>query len=278
MLKITQNFDWSITKRKLCIFIPNYGKKESLEFSISQIRTRMPKDDWVVIIGNDGIDIDFSHLQSQNVYYFTLHRQSNDSRNGGFIRNYAIKRCQSEFFFQKDPEIVLLGDFIGNICTSEEPWRAGNIYVLDEKLSAELMLEKNFDILKYSACLKMDPVKVLDANYAKCVVLAEDGRVNFSSYFHYAYAVKTEVLFNLRGYDEQYLYYGYEDSDMFCRLVQIKQHLVPDYDVTAIHLYHDRDVNLEQLKKMRLVFANQNPVIFIRNYDYHEIWGEGGNG
>ena len=272
MVEITQNFDWEITKRKLCLFIPNFGKKEQLEFSISQIRTEIPKEDWVVVIGNDGIDIDFSHLRSLNTYYFTLHRTLKECRNGAFIRNYAIKRCQSEKFFQKDPEIILVGDFIKNIIQSPNAWRAGNIYVLNKALSAELLYKHDFGILKYSACIKIDPVKILDPDFVKYIIIAEDGRPGYATYFHYAYSVSTEILYGMRGYDERYLYYGYEDSDMFCRLLYLKQHLIPDYEISAIHLYHDRDsINLDQLKQMRYVFSNQSPSHYPRNKE----WGEG---
>jgi len=271
-MNITANFDWSITQRKLCIFIPNFGKTEQLDFAISQIKTRVPKKDWIVIIGNDGIDIDFNYMKSSNVRYFTLHRDP-VSRNGGFIRNYFIKRCQSEKLLQKDPEIVLQGDFIYQVIRSEASWRAGNVYVLDRAMTSELIAEKDFGILKYSACIKIDPVQVMDSKHAKYLIAGENGRVNFSSYFHYAYAIKTKILQKMQGYDERYTHYGYEDSDMFCRLLQLKHYLVPDYATTAIHLYHDRDpgFSVDDLKVMRKIFDMQNPVNTSRN----RSWGEG---
>jgi hypothetical protein len=272
--KVTKNFDWSITNRKACIFIPNFGKKEHLLYALSQMRTRVPRDDWVIIIGNDGIDIDFNFLKSKNVYYYTIHRDPASSRNGAFNRNYAIKRCQSEYLIQKDPEVVLLGDFVRASIEAKEGWRAGNIYVLTRALTAELVAEDNLDVLKFSACIPIAPVKILDPKHAKYIIVGEDGRVNFSSYFHYAYSVPTRVLQNMQGYDERYLHYGYEDSDIFCRLLKLKYYLIPDNSVTAVHLFHDRDpgFDLKDLKKMRQIFIEQDPMNTSRN----DTWGEGG--
>ena len=137
------------------------------------------------------------------------------------------------------------------------------------------MEEGNFDILKYSTCIKIDPVQIHSPKHAKWLIAAEDGRVNFSSYFHYAYAVKTKILQDFQGYDEQYLHYGYEDSDMFCRLLQEDQYLCPDYEVTAIHLYHDRDPGwcIDQVIEMKKIFFASDPTVTKRN---DENWGGGG--
>jgi hypothetical protein len=272
-MEVTKNFEWSITKRKVCIFIPNYGKREELVFSINNIQTEVPEEDWVIIVGNDGIDVNLDCLKSKNVYYYTLHRKSNESRNGAFNRNYAIKRCQSEWLIQKDPEVILQGDFIKKVLDSQEGWRAGNVYVLPRGLSKELVQENDFSVLKFSACISIYPVKILDSKYAKYIIVAEDGKPNFSSYFHYAYAMRTRILQEMQGYDEFYLYYGYEDSDMFVRLLAMGQHLIPDNDITAIHLHHERDkgFNLQDLKKMRQVFIAKDPKQIKRN----QTWGEG---
>ncbi len=272
-MEVKKNFDWSITNRKLVIFIPNCGRKSQLEFSLSCINTTVPKSDWVVIIGNDGVDINFDHLVPNNVYYFSLIRNSNTIRNGCFIRNYAIKQCQSQIFLQKDPEIVIIGDFIENVIKFDKPWRVGNIYVLNRNASTELMVERNFDSLKYYECKKIDPVIIYDAKFAKHRIAVEEGRVGFSSYFHYAYAIKTDILRGIGGYDEGYTSYGYEDSDMFCRLIHLKQYLTPDYQCTAIHLYHDSVVDIPKLLQMGDIFSHQDPTNVVRN---NGKWGEGG--
>lgn len=294
------NFNWDITKRKLVIFLPSFKYSELTEFSISQIQTKVDPSEWIIIIGNDNVDINWDHLRDKNVRYFTLLRDDKKSRNSCYIRNFAIKRAKSKLFMQKDAEVVVLGDFICNILYSHLPWRSGKIYSLNEK-QTELYL-KTADIkstiatyptlfcngkLDYSA-LKMysdiynttDPSEIPFSNFftiapvlkdtllhMKKVILDADGQWNPSSYFQYIFGIGTKILQGIRGYDEDYTSYGWEDTDLFCRLYGMNQYLYPDYSCTAIHPYHPRGNEHEEevVVKMKKVFISKNPEAFQRN-------------
>ena len=271
---VTQNFDWADTKRKLVVFLPNHNGKEFTEFSIQQIRTTRAVEDYLIIVGNDGVNDDFSHLATQNVAFFTLRGSQKYPRNGAFIRNYAIKRCQSELFFQKDGEVVIEGDFIQHSIDQHGSWRAGNIVVLKAEQTEIYLREKQLSSVKDVHFYIVPPVMPSqDLNTTKKYILDLDGQVSFISYFHYAYCTRTKLLQDLGGYDEHFTDFGWEDVDMYFRLVYAQEFLKPDYSCYAIHPKHASTVNTLKLWDMSQVFKNKPVEQCVANL--HQTWGEG---
>jgi len=274
--KIEANFDWGETRgKKLVIFMPNYKWPELTEFSINQIHTQVDPKDYLIIIGNDNVNWNWDHLRSKNVRFFSIFREDKGPRNSCFIRNYCIRRCESELFLNKDGEVVVVGDFIYNVINFHNPWRPGKIYVLD-KIQTQSFLESNPEefILRHSPTKVVEMMIAINSYHAKEIIELADGRVNPSTYFHYAYACKTETFHYLGGYDEDYSTYGWEDSDMFIRLFHIGVHLIPDYSCAAIHPYHfRREDTAEGIEaNMRDIFVSKSPADYFRNKNG---WGEG---
>lgn len=279
-VKIKSNFGWGITDRQMILFMPNYEHSELTEYALKRITTVMENKDYAIIIGNDGIDKDWSYIRDieglDNVYYFTLFHDGPKPRNGAFIRNYMLKRCNSEFFFQKDGEVILEGDFLyhaaNKICKDGYLWRAGNIAVLNETDSRQYREQDSLDDLEPVISKRVEPVVPLSARDLKQHLIDMNGQINFTSFFHYAYCTKTRWLQDINGYDESYAYYGYEDSDMFLRLTALKGKFKPDYACWAIHQWHPSAVNKDMLAVMSSIFADKDPYDIVRNEDG---WGEG---
>ncbi len=289
-LKIKSNFDWSITNKKLCIFIPNYNRQEYVEFGIKNIITSVPRDDWVIIIGNDNCHYDFNHLQKFNVYYFSLLNDDPRPRNSCFIRNYAIKRCQSSIFFQKDPEVVVVGDFIKDVINCDGGWRLGHVFCVSKELSRAVLVQKSFldHILscvepkvmpKEFNCWQIndDVYYIMFGTKGLCNVdevyrAIVGGGTNISNWFAYAFGVETSILKEIGGYDEDYTSYGYEDSDLFCRLMAKGYPLIPDHNCVSVHLHHPLTVD-GKIRKMSQIFASKDYNKIIRNGGYK--WGTG---
>ena len=259
------NFDWGITERKLVIFLPNYNMSKMAEFSITKIKTVVPQKDWIIIIGNDNENYDFSHLESQNVRFFTLNRKDKNPRNSLFIRNYLIKRCRSELLFQKDAEVCLKGDFIASCMNGH--WRAGYIKVLNQA-QTKLFLDS-----KDPKCniIKIDPTIPTDLQKFKQLLLRKNGSRSYNTFWHYACCMHTKHLQDMHGYDEDFKLYGWGDPDMFCRLIASKYYLIPDYNCCAIHPDHNRGKTHEDAIKMKEIFKLKDPTIIIRNNE----WGAG---
>jgi GT2 family glycosyltransferase len=274
-IEVVQNFEWDITKRKVCIFMPHYHDRKYTAFSLRNIKTTRPKGDYVVIVGCDNIDSDFEEFEGDNIYFFSIKRPGG-SRNGCFVRNYAIKRCQSELFFQKDGEVVVVGDFIKHcirVCAKpNQGWRAGNICVLTKEQTARYMSTGD------SSGFIERPTRVIKEEFpdsvkeVKKILVDSNGQVNLTTYHHYAYCVRTALLQSINGYDEDFFSYGYEDSDMFCRLYGLGHRIRADYSCTAIHLCHPRGSEVNNVRPMADLFESKDPQNPVRNPNG---WGDG---
>lgn len=290
MLEIIQNFDWAETARKLVVFIPNYNRPEYVEFGIKHFATLAHSKDWMIIIGNDNCHYDFSHLDGiYNVKYFSLLTGNSKPRNCCRIRNYAIKRCRSSVFFQKDPEVWVFGDYVKNAMDYGRGWKAGYVIWASKKLSDAVLKDpgqicstldkrpQNSDKLDFirfedgSLHIHIDPRPWYDPSEIHRIVFEIRGGLNNSTYFAYALGIDTQILQNIGGYDEDYTSYGYEDTDMFCRLMKMGYRLTPDYSCTAIHLWHPLTVD-ENLDQMAQIFNKKDFNAVVRNPNG---WGEG---
>jgi len=264
-----------MTNRKVCIFIPNFCRKQYIEETILLFKTKVPVEDWIIIIGNDNCDEDFSYLVDKNVYFFSLVNQEQSPRNGCFIRNYFIKRCLSEFIIQRDPEILVIGDFLFSWLATSSSKRLGKIKVVDEKNTSEYFRTHDRTKLDGVRTLVLDPVYINDGRIVLQILKNEglNSTKEFlpNSYFHYMYMIRTTVLQKIFGYDEDYLFYGFEDSDIFCRLLNEKVQFDLDYNFTASHFWHPITVNLEKLQEMKTLFLSKK---IDRNINT-KGWGEG---
>ncbi len=145
-VKVKQNFDWSETNKKLVIFSLNFKRSNLIETVIKNFNTSISCTDWIHIIGNDGVEEDFQHLYKHNVRFFTIFRDNTVERNGSFLRNYFIKRCQSKLLLQKDAEVVLLDDPVKNCIEFGKPWRPGWVYPLSESHTKFYLLNGSLDV------------------------------------------------------------------------------------------------------------------------------------
>jgi GT2 family glycosyltransferase len=253
-------FDWSLTERKLVLFIPNFGRKRYLKSCLSSLaQTRVPRDKWLVLVGNDGLDEPMDDLAEEfNLAWFTLPRGNPVvSRNGAFIRNYVIKRCRSEFLFQKDPEVALVPDDpeydLIERMTDIKPmkiWRNGRPF--DLEFSEEYVLG-GFPV---------------DERFIPKAIPPPPGLVAA----HWGFCIRTEDLRSIRGYDERFTKYGPEDVDLFRRLMRLGFTFRYDPHAYALHVHHsvETDGHGEMCSLGRLI-DEETPV---RNDP--DTWGEGG--
>lgn len=253
------SFDWSLTDRKLVLFIPNHGRKRYLRSClVSLTHTRVPREKWLVLVGNDGLDEPMDDLAEEfNLAWFTLPRRNPAlSRNGAFIRNYVIKRCRSEFLFQKDPEVALVPDnadydiieHMMNI-KSMKIWRNGRPF--DTVFPEEYILAGS----------------PIDGRFLPGTIPPLPGL--FAT--HWGFCIRTEDLRKIRGYDERFTKYGPEDGDLFRRLMRVGFTFRCDPHVFALHVHHSLDsAGSEEMCALGRLIDSEPPV---RNNP--DTWGEG---
>jgi hypothetical protein len=273
-MEVVQNFDWRETKRNTVVFMPNFNGADLTRASIERIQTVAEPNTYLIIIGNDGVNDDFSDLYNKNVRQITLKRNP-VCRNGCFIRNYVIKRCLSELFLQKDAEVVLEGDFLMQARKYREKgfgWRAGNVQALTA-LQTKQYLSGGLDNTDNVNFRVIEPTQpITDYESVRKYLLNLDGKVNFISYYHYAYCTKTAILQSINGYNENYYMYGWEDVSMYLRLSTKKEIIAPDHQCYAIHLNHPPTVNTKKLPHMKQVFEHED---FWGLANEENCWGNG---
>ena len=265
MLVAFDDFDWSLTDRELVIFIPNWGRGDYIRKTVEAMKTNVPHDKWIIIIGNDCEHEDLSDLKDQNVVYFTfgIDRTRPQDRGGGFIRNMVIKRSLSRWFFQRDPEIIIENDFIANIlaCPTDYYRLGGPAFKVRENITKQFM----------QGNATVEQCKQHSQQYAI-------GPQNFV-YSNFAFAVSTQILQEIRGYDEDYGQTYCYDRDLFVRLVNRGVKITSDPQCKPIHLWHvtpsfpNTPQTIADYNGMKAMFASKSAKQVIRN---PLGWGEGG--
>lgn len=264
MLVKFEDFDWSLTERELVIFIPNWGRGNYVHKTLKAMTTKIPCDKWIIIIGNDCQHEDLSNLVDQNVVYFTFdaERDRPQERGGGFIRNMVIKRCRSKWFFQRDPEIVIENDFIDHIlqCPTDM-YRLSGPTKKVRKGTSERFLQGQ-------------------ATIEDCKQDADEYPINPQHfvYANFAFAVRTQILKDMRGFDEDYGQTYCYDRDLFVRLVNSGIKITSDPECKPIHIWHptpsfpNTSKTISEYDAMKAMFASKDAKQIVRN---PHGWGEG---
>lgn len=239
---ITQHdYDWDHTNRDLIIFIPNFGRRHMLEHSLRWFSTNISRDRWQILICNDGVHEDLGSLSDFNVSYFTFVRPKVSERNGCFVRNYAIARTKSKYIFQCDPEIIIKGDCVEKLLSIQSDiYRIGQVKLLTDKETSSVIA--GIDVLQDLTVRSL--------------------RTKDNMYLHCGFGAKVEILRSIRGYDEEFTHWGYEDRELYYRLSRKKlgYNIYIDYDCASYHMWHPNTggKNAEIKKhKMRRLFQNK---------------------
>lgn len=260
-------FDWDLTDRKVMLLVPNYGRKKLLSPTIKHLETSLAKKDWGVLIANDGLVDDFSDIESDNIFCINYRRPNPEKpRNGLFIRNYCLRRMQSELVFQKDPEIIIHGDFFLRAVMSEaDAFRPRKIIRLSQSESKAYRSNQKFP--------KDPPVhdirKHAKADFTKTNLI--DSKLAY--FFHYLYGIRLNILKSIRGYDEDFKQFGKEDKDLFGRLTHMNLNWYVDELTVAYHMHHATEDNHRgKAAKMGNIFKEKDPKQTVRN---NLDWGSG---
>lgn len=260
-----KDFDWSLTNRKLVIMMPNWGRGDYIKKTVETIETVVPAKDWIILVANDGLHEDLYDLDDQNVVFFTFQRENISERNGCFIRNFVIKRLQSERVFIKDPEIIIEGDFIRRILVDcDKP-----LYRLGGDFACKASREITGNFMAGNATIQ------------DCITNSQKHPIyrNQHMIMHYGYSMPVATLQQMKGYDEDYSVSPYcEDRDIFYRFVAQELPVFFDKQCFPIHLWHEMKFfpntpeNAARYEKAKALFHAKDPTNFIRNPNG---WGTG---
>jgi hypothetical protein len=223
MFKSATDFDWSCTNRDLVFYVPNFKRKHLLIPTLKRFKTSVPEDKWMFLIVNDGPHEPMEDLERDfNLRYFTFERDPADERNGCMIRNFVIKRCQSEWLATKDPEIIIEGDMISKILgLNDVVYRPRGMVELNECDTQRIIDNPFIDLTKLPILRQWE---------------ASDKR---NQAFHAGCCIRTQKLKDMGGYNEKYRAgYGYEDWQMLERLKKSGAPVLIDKETTTYHIGH----------------------------------------
>ena len=255
------NFDWSITKRDVVLFIPNFKRKHLLIPTLMQIKTSLSRDRWLILVVNDGPHEDLSDLAEFNLAYFTFDRIPLAERNGCLIRNYVLRRLQSRVVGTRDPEIFIKGgDYFSSLAgMGDIIYRPCSMFELQEPMTPKILADPMIDVTKL-------PTRAIHK-----LKTPSEPRA-----FHAGVAALVERLRQMGGYDEEFAdYYGYEDIDMLNRLLRSGIDTVIDKEVDTYHIWHPRRAKfLKTVRTNGMIFERKerlNRVVANQDRD----WGSG---
>jgi hypothetical protein len=253
---------FEITDKPLCIFIPNFGREKYIRNLAEQFKTSLSPDEYVIIIGNDGVDHNFDDLDDLNIHWFTLHRNPPLERNGAFIRNYFIKRCRGQYLFQVDPEILLSAnqDIILEMSTLAKQY---NKHIIKPLYTASLDEDATIDLMNRNWSLANF---VIPPEFIKKINTSSPERI------HYCFGCPVALLQGIHGYSELFKYYGPEDQEIFYQLHRNGIDVVSVNNWCVTHLWHPvNKIVYENLNQMHKLFDLIKSKDVKRNT---EKWGE----
>lgn len=260
--------DWSKTNKKLCIFIPNYKRDEYLTYSINSIRnnTNWGLADYEIVVGCDGTDIPYDGSRFGNVSSFALNNGS--PRNGCFIRNYFIKRCQSDMIMMFDPEIMF-------VPTDPPHPQYANLDILTEFTMH--CSDKNISRigLVYSTTMgEFDTFKSTAQLTDRTWIYPKDIPCGSPYHVHHGACIKTKLAQEIH-YSELFHSYGFEDTDWVLRLFHSGIQDVKITNFIGVHLYHDQEINVyKKVADMQDIFSKRW-LNGIPQDDGTDSWGNG---
>lgn len=214
------------------ILIPSFKRPELLDLGLWSLSNQITRFEYEILVLNDGIEDDTEAVcrQYKVKYIFTGQRNTSEvkPRVPGFAYNIGIKQCNSDIVILTSPEIFHLNTNNLN-------------YIITPLLKNDKLMTIpdyiNFDdageFLKYLALLKVLNVpKHIFETFNKEHRKGLDARR-----MPFFLGVHRKHLLAVGGYDEDFLGYAGEDSDLIHRLVKYGlRHIKTNTKI--VHLYH----------------------------------------
>ena len=242
------------------LIITTYNWPEALSAVLDSVKhqKQLPNE---VLIADDGSSDDTRQMIEQVALSFPcpLHHvwQEDKGFRAAAIRNKAAAQSQGDFIVFVDGDTLLPPGFIANHqrLARQRYFSAGNRVLLSRDFTSEVLSE-HIPVYQWSSNqfqkhqinrpwalrhFPLGPLRLLKANKWKGVKTCNLG-------------LWKQDLIAVNGFDETFIGWGYEDSELAIRLLnQGVKHLDCRFAATVIHLWHkenDRTHEQENLKRL----------------------------
>lgn len=204
------------------------------------------KYDYEVIVAEDGADGGHTKEVCSKFpvkYFQRIKRPEVAWSNPSILNNFAIRQATGKVLIIQNAEVMH---------TNNESIKLMTEPVLEDKT-----------ISQFASCLARNQFGKDDYWYCHPTI---NPRPLF-----FCQSVDKEVVLKMRGFDEEFIHYGYEDDDFADRLKLMGIKFVFREDILTIHQYHEtcKNLNEKNNKELYLKKKGTNP---IRNID--KEWGK----
>lgn len=268
---------------KYSVIIPTFNNQNHLRVVLRHLyKQNLSKDNFEVIVVDDGgMDLTqplvmemmagFEEKMNFKYIYFPRSRKRTmgDSQyRAGISRNLGAKNAVGEIFCFLDSDIVVPRDYLQKVGESLQTWDA--IQAKRVNLS-ETTSHLSFD---YDQC---DPKTDLidDEPYWTEFIKTENWHelpYNWKYVCTHSFSLRRDLFWQVGGLKKNYIYYGFEDTDLGYRLVKsgYRLHLL---DVRVYHLFHENSRSeFMNLKSLRHSLLSRTAQIFYLHHLDEDIF------
>lgn len=254
----------------ISVIVTTYNWPKALFSVLKGLRSQTNKN-FEVIIADDGSKEETKILISNEQKDFPvplIHAWQEDK---GFqaakCRNMAIQKAKGDYIVFLDGDCIPLPTFINNhyLLSKKGFFVAGNRVLLSEKFTNEV-LNKKINIHKWKLhqwiiatilgkCNRFSPL--LNIPFPRKIHLTKWQGVKGCNF-----AAWKNDLINVNGWDESFVGWGYEDSDIIIRLIKAKVFRIEGrFKIPVIHLWHkenDRGREKQNWDKLQEIIDNND--------------------
>lgn len=255
------------TSPSISLIITTYNRPDALRLVLLSLnqQTQLPDE---VIIADDGSNDEtrllIEQLQGQLDYLLKHVWQKNEGFRAAKIRNKAVLQADNNYLIFLDGDCIPFLDFIEKHCLLAEPnwFVSGHRILLEKKLTTNI-LKEGLPIYKDSSLQWLWHYFQRQSNRLFPLLRLKFNRLRRLLAKHWQGAKSCNLglwkkdFLTINGFDESFMGWGYEDSDLVIRLIRSGTYRKSGkFAVPVIHLWHQKNdrekeqINLNLLKQI----------------------------
>ncbi|MBV7528468.1 glycosyltransferase family 2 protein [Chitinophaga sp. sic0106] len=250
------------------LLIATYNWPAALKLCLESVRqqTVMPKE---VIVADDGSREETTELIKsfqQNFPVPLIHIwQPDDGFRLAQIRNKGIAAASGDYVIQLDGDLILEKHFIADHIATAEPgyFVTGSRVCLTKEITEQVFVDQSLDIKRIPAGYRFNSMRIpLVANFMAKKYKMKGRHKYYVKGCNMAFWKKDLIMVN--GYDEIFVGWGMEDTDIAIRLLNsgIRKKFIKMRGV-VYHLFHNeasRSTHLENVRLTEVAIAGNKKV------------------
>ena len=261
----------SLKSPSISVIVTTYNRPDALHLVLLALaqQTQLPNE---VIVADDGSTDETRLLiaQLQNQLHYPLHHvwQKDEGFQAAKIRNKAALCANNNYLIFLDGDCVPFPDFIEKHRLLAEPrWFASGHRLLLEKKLTQKILKEHLPIYKDSTLQWLLHYIHRQSNRLFPLLRIRLNKLRKLHAKHWQGAKSCnlglwkEDFLSVNGFDESFIGWGYEDSDLVIRLIRSGIYRKSGkFAIPVIHLWHqknDREKEKINIKLLKQIIENQ---------------------